>query len=584
MTAEARQTASIGRYDNQVGRALDRLAKQAFARRLWERDAALWKQGAAGEEIIKNRLGWLEVVPTMMRRADDILRFADEVRAADFKYAVLMGMGGSSLSPEVSRLTFGVRKGYPDLRVLDSTVPAAILEIERHVDPTSTLFVVSTKAGTTVETLSAYRYFFNRVRSLKAERAGDNFVAITDPGTALEEEARSVNFRRVFLNFPDIGGRYSALSYFGLVPAALIGADIKGLLERARQMMESCGPDVSPPDNPGVALGAVIAELAMIDRDKLTLILSSEIQSFGCWVEQLVAESTGKNGNGIVPIEGESVGAPEHYGDDRLFVYLSLKTRKHEDLDAKVRALESAGQPVVRIYLDDVCDLGREYFRWEVATATASALLGVNPFDEPNVRESKDNTNRLLDDFKESGRLPEDKPLLDEGNIKLYCDAETQAVLDKIRAAGSSKDVSLRSYLKAHLNQCRPGDYFALMGFVHTSPAVDAILQSMRAHLRNAYKAPTTLGYGPRFLHSTGQLHKGGPNNGVFIQFTADDAEDVPIPGEAFGFGILKQAQAIGDAVSLRSKGRRLIRLHLGRDVEAGLKRVLDLIRTAVPP
>ncbi|MCX6377199.1 MAG: glucose-6-phosphate isomerase, partial [Armatimonadetes bacterium] len=387
------------------------LEKQAFSERLWRKDPTVWRQGPKGAKVIRNRLGWLNVVETMMPRAAEITRFADDIKAAGFTHAVLMGMGGSSLSPEVSSLTFGVRPGYPDLMVLDSTVPASVLKIEGRIDPARTLFIVAMKSGATVETNSCYRYFHDRVRARIGDRAGDNFAAITDPGTSLEAEAHRNRFRDLFLNFADIGGRYSALSYFGLVPAAIIGVDIARLLDRALSMMKACGPDVSPSENPGIALGAMLAEHAMQGRNKMTLVLSPEIRSFGYWVEQLVAESTGKNGTGILPVESEFVADPGLYGDDRVFVYLRLKTSNDTGLDRGVGALEQAGRPVIKIALDDVYDLGKEYFRWEMATAVASALLGVNPFDEPNVKESKDNTRWFLRGPEKHHMLPKERPI-----------------------------------------------------------------------------------------------------------------------------------------------------------------------------
>lgn len=578
----AAQELHLGDYQARVDYALGAMDEQAFSRRFWEKDPSLWKQGPDGEKVILNRLGWLGVVPTMIERVPEILRLVEEVRADNFTHAVLMGMGGSSLSPEVSRLTFGVKEGYLDLMVLDSTIPSAVADIERRIDPAKTLFIVSTKSGTTVETLSAYEYFYQSLSNLIGDRAGKNFIAITDPGTPLEEEAGKRGFRKTFINFPDIGGRYSALSYFGLVPAALIGVDINELMNRANSMAEACGPDVQPSENPAMILGAVMAELAMEGRNKLTLIMPQEIGSFGCWIEQLVAESTGKSGTGVLPVEGEFLTDPANYGDDRLFVYTRLASFANTELDEKVDTLIASGQPVLCIYLDDLYDLGAEYFRWEMATGVASALLGVNAFDEPNVKESKDNTNRLLSQFKAEGHLPQDEPVIEESGILLYCDEETKSVLDKIRTKGPYRDESLLSYIAAHLDQFQPGNYFALMAFIKPSEEIDGIFQCMRGHLRDAYSAATTLGYGPRFLHSTGQFHKGGPNTGMFIQFTADDSEDVPVPGQLYSFSILKQAQAMGDALSLRSKGCRLIRIHLGADIERVLNYVLDLVHQAV--
>jgi transaldolase / glucose-6-phosphate isomerase len=579
---QGRQMVHAGDHHARVDNTLRDLSDTAFSRRLWEKDATLWRQSPDVEKSIKNRLGWLSVVDMMTGCADDMIGFADDVKNAGFTHAVLLGMGGSSLSPEVSRLTFGVKTGYPDLIVLDTSVPGAILDAEDRIDVERTLFIVSSKSGTTVETISGFQYFYDRVKSAKGDNAGENFIAITDPGAPLQSLAHNNNFRRTFLNPPDIGGRYSALSYFGLVPAAIIGADIKQLLHQASAMMEACAPCVSPADNPGIILGAVMGELALAGRDKVTIIASPEIGGFGLWVEQLLAESTGKNGTGLVPVTGELLAAPEHYGSDRLFVYLRLETADNRDMDRKVMALQLAGQPVVQIRLDDKYDLGREYFRWEIAVSTAGALLGINPFDEPDVKESKDNTNRLLDEFKSSGKLRDENLVKEEDGIRLYCAPDYKAALDKIRAASPYVEDDIVSYVSAHMSQFQPGNYFALMAFVEQSPTLDGIFTCMRDQMRDAYRAATTFGYGPRFLHSTGQLYKGGPNSGIFIQLTADDADDAPIPGQPYSFSVLKQAEAMGDAVSLRGKGRPLIRLHVGSDVEAGMNRVLEIVHKAL--
>lgn len=513
--------AELGQYADRVKRTLDILDKQDFSRRLWEKDASLWRQDESGSQEIRDRLGWLNIVSRISRQADAIIEFAEGIKRAGYKHAVLMGMGGSSLCPEVSRLTFGVKPGYPDLVVLDSTVPETILKIEKQINLAETLFIVSTKSGTTVETMSAYRYFRE-----KAE--GNQFVAITDPDTPLEEEVHGVGFRGMFLNPPDIGGRYSALSYFGLVPAAIIGTDIKLLLDRAASMVKLCGPKVRPSENTGVILGAIIAELALLGRDKLTLSFSPEIKSFGGWVEQLVAESTGKHGLGILPVDGD------YYGDDALTVYMRLKDE----------AQASENQPHVELVLDDIYDLGKEYFRWEIATAVAGALLGVNAFDQPNVQESKDRTNDILD-----------------GSL-----------------SPTPHSALSTPHLPAFLEQYQPGNYFALMAFLDKSNVVDAVLRQIQNSIQKKCQAPVTLGYGPRFLHSTGQFHKGRPNNGLFIQFTADDPVDVPIPGADYTFSALKEAQAAGDGIALQSKGRPFIRFHLGSDPVGSLKRLLDLI------
>lgn len=576
------QTADIGDYQARVDYALGTLTEQAFPKRLAEKDVTLWKQGPEGEKVIGNRLGWLDVVEKMQDRVSEITGFVEGLRNDGFTHAVLMGMGGSSLSPEVSRLTFGVKEGYPDLTVLDTTDAYTILETEKKINLAKTLFITATKSGTTVETLSGYAYFYEKVKAIKGDSAGANFIAITDPGTPLETEAGEKKFRHLFTNFADIGGRYSALSYFGLVPVAIIGVDIEKLLKRGCDAGVNKQIDTDQITDPGIILGTIIAELALEGRNKMTLFASPEISSFGYWVEQLVAESTGKIGSGIIPVEGEFIAPPDHYGDDRLFIYMKLAGTQNNELDTQVSALEQADQPVVRIVLQDRYDLGQEYLRWEIATATACSLLGVNAFDEPNVKESKDNTNRLLDEFRKNGKLPDEKPILEENGLKLYCDSATKIALDKIREAGPYSDNSMLSYIAAHLDQFQPGNYFTLMAFIHTSPKIDGIFQCMRGHIRDAYDAATTLGYGPRFLHSTGQLHKGGPNTGIFIQFTADDETDAAIPFQQYGFSILKHAQAMGDAIALQDKGRRYIRIHLGTDIEDGLNKVLDMVHEAV--
>lgn len=572
---------NIGDYQAMVDYALAALDEQGFTQRLWEKDPGLWRQGIDADKAIKNRLGWLGVVKTMTERTSEITDFAEKVKADGFTHAVLMGMGGSSLSPEVSAITFGAKPGYPRVLVLDSTVPSTVIAVENQIDIEKTLFIVSTKSGTTVETLSACKYFFEKLSVKVGDKASSAFVAITDPGSKLEKEADK-KFRRAFINFEDIGGRYSALSYFGLVPAAVMGIDVKVLLERASQMVEATAPTQSASESPAIILGAVMGELALKGRNKLTLIMSPKIRSFGLWVEQLVAESTGKNGAGVVPIDGEVLSTPGDYGDDRLFVYIRVAAEEDAKIVAKLKALEKAGQPVVTIDLEDEYDLGAEYFRWEIATAVASALLGVNSFDEPNVKESKDNTNRLLDIFKANGSLPSESPVLEEDGISLYCDEQTKTILKRTMQVNDASDKAMLSYISAHLDQFQPGNYFGLMAFIRQTPEIDDVFTEIRSSLVSAYSSATTLGFGPRFLHSTGQLHKGGPNSGVFIQFTADDDADVSIPDEPFTFSILKQAQAMGDGISLRSKGRPMIRIHLGKDPLEGLKKVKALVLEAV--
>jgi glucose-6-phosphate isomerase len=566
--------------DSATQATLAKLGEQEFCRRLWERDASLWKREPEHQRIIKNALGWLTVPLTMLEQVDEIRKFVDEVRAAGFKHAVVLGMGGSSLCPDVCRATFGTAPGFLELHVLDSTVPAGVAGVEKSVDVARTLFLVSSKSGGTAETTSFYKYFYDRVGSWKGERAGENFVAITDPGTSLEKLAHEQRFRRVFHGQPDIGGRYSALSNFGMVPAALAGVGVRALLENAEDLARACAASVPARENPGVRLGATLAEAARLGRDKITFVISPRIETFADWAEQLIAESTGKEGKGLVPVAGEALGEPAAYGNDRLFVYMRLASQTEDDIERKLQALETAGHPVIRIELQDILDLGCEFFRWEVATAAAGALLGINPFDQPNVQESKDNTNRLLAQFRSEGKLVKDTPVAEAEGMGFYCDAATRSRLERVMTPSEPR--AMTDYLAAFLAQGRPGDYVALLAYLEPSREHKALAESIRLRLRDALRLATTVGYGPRYLHSTGQLHKGGAANGLFIQITADDTEDLPVPGEAYSFSILKQAQALGDLQSLESKQRRVVRFHLGKPVEDGLRGLLSMVDGAL--
>ncbi len=560
-----------------------------FCRRLWMRDGSLWTGRPAVQAAIPHALGWLTAPEMMLERVDELVAFAEEVAGAGFTHALLLGMGGSSLFPDVCRQVFqpadahrpadrglqgaagssGWSAGAPGeasppwggpggpigtrlrLVVLDSTDPAAVRAAEAAVDLARTLVVVSSKSGTTTEALDFHRYFAARVGAARppspGREPGEAFVAITDAGTPLERLAREEGFRRVFRNPPDIGGRFSALSYFGLVPAALIGVDIRTLLDRAVTMVHAADPCLAGSENAAVELGAILGGLARAGRDKVTLVASPGIAPFGDWIEQLLAESTGKEGRGLVPVVGEPLADPSRYGDDRLFVYLRLDGEADPAQDRSVQALEGAGQPVVTIRLADRLDLGAECVRWSVATAAAGALLGINPFDQPNVQESKDNTNRLLD---------------------------TRRAVGRVEWEAAPPESEWTAALAAHLAGIRPGDYVALMAFLPPSPAADAVLRRIRIALRDTFRVATTVGYGPRFLHSTGQLHKGGPPTGLFLQLTADPVEDLEIPGRDYSFGVLEAAQAQGDLLALRAKGRRVLRLHLGADHLAGLERL----------
>jgi transaldolase/glucose-6-phosphate isomerase len=557
MSSIPRQSESLASYASVVEDALKRL----------EDEAAM-----AHQKIIRNSLGWLTVARLMLERAGEIDEFAREVRDEGFTHVMLLGMGGSSLCPEVLRRTFGMRRGYPELLVLDTTDPDTIHSFEEHLDKRRTIFIVSSKSGTTIEPLSFYKYFFDRVRALKGEQAGENFVAITDPGTLMERQAREANFRRVFLNPSDIGGRYSALSYFGMIPAALMGLDVEEMLRRAVSMMEECGEGVGVNENQAARLGAVMGGLALKGRNKLTLIADERVSSLGLWVEQLVAESTGKEGKGIVPVAGEPFGAPEAYGDDRVFVSICVGETS-EEANSRLSALEEAGHPVVRRVMNDPLDLGAEFFAWEFATAVAGHLMGINPFDQPNVQESKDNTKLLLDEFKISGALPKEEALITEDGLTVYG-------LSGMKEAQPTP-ASLLSLMSEFVSGVKAGDYVALLAYIQETRAHDELLQAIRTHLRDRLRVATTTGYGPRFLHSTGQLHKGGSSEGVFLQLTDEDHTDLPIPTEPYTFGTLKEAQALGDFSSLAKRNRRAVRIHLGEDTEEGLKKLLELLRAA---
>jgi transaldolase/glucose-6-phosphate isomerase len=561
------QSLSLGAYATVVDERLAALDSDRFVTRLWRKDPALWTQDAKGQAVVRDGLGWLRVVQQMRERLPDLEGFAAEVRQAGLRRVVHMGMGGSSLAPLVFARAFPHAPGGLPLTVLDTTDPATILRIEREAPLERTLFIVASKSGTTAEPRAFEDYFYEKLRALRGGQAGEHLVAITDPGTPLASQAAERKYRRVFLNFPDIGGRYSALTYFGLVPAALAGVDVGGLLQQAARMGEACGRDGPAGDNPGVALGAVMGELARAGRDKVTVLVPEALRTMGMWLEQLLAESTGKDGTGLLPVAGEAVGDPSVYGQDRLFARLRPATGDDADLERGVEALRAAGHPVVTISTDEPLGLGQEFFRWEVATATAGSILRINAFDQPNVQESKDNTNRLLDVVRSQGRLPAEAPALVEEQIAVY---------------GDPVERTVAATLARFLAQARPGDYIALMAYLTEEPNVELGLEHVRLRLRDATRLATTLGYGPRFLHSTGQYHKGGPNTGLFIQITADDAVDAAIPGAPYTFGVFKRAQALGDLAALRAHGRRIVRLHLRGDVTAGLRQIDVAVEAAL--
>ena len=571
----SQRTLALGNYDAEFRGALERLDRDQSVARLWKKDPTLWKAEADQQAIIANSLGWLTVAETMQSQVGDLESFAQEVKSAGFEFCVVLGMGGSSLCPEVLARTFDSQDGFPQLYVLDSTVPAAIRHLEQKINLGNTLFIVASKSSLTTEPQLFHRYFRDRVKRLKGDTCGDNFVAITDPGSQVAKEAAHGHFRRIFLDMPDIGGRYSALSYFGLVPFALMGGDVKTLLDRAAQAAKDCGDSVAVNDNPGAKLGAALASLAQAGRNKLTLVTPAPFTSLGLWIEHLLAESLGKEGHGIVPAVGESLAAPEVYSDDRVFVCIRTESATNADTEAKLAALESAGHPVLRHTLRDTLDLGEEFFLWEFATAIAGSLLGVNPFDQPDVQESKTNTARQLAEYAENDSLTQQKLVVADTVLRIFADAEN---CDALRRGGPS----LQAMLTAHLARLGAGDYFAITQFIEELKNYDSLVQETRLVVRDQKKVATTTGYGPRFLHSTGQLHKGGPDSCVLLQLTSEDINDIDVPGEKFSFGVLKQAQALGDFEAWANHHRRAVRIDLGRDVEKGLRRLLALVKEAV--
>jgi transaldolase / glucose-6-phosphate isomerase len=572
----ARQESSLGSLQAPVDEEMHRADTEHFAQRVWEKDPALWKPDPTQQNEITNRLGWLTVTAQMRESLPRLLELRDQLNAEKFIDVVLLGMGGSSLAPEVLRDTFTTEATRPRLHVLDSTDPATILAVQQAIDLPHTLFIVASKSGGTIETLSQFRYFHEKVASFAGDNAGDYFIAITDADTKLDEMAQGLHFRSIFCNPSEIGGRYSALSFFGLVPAAIIGVDVEKLLDRADAMAAACAGDVAARENPGVWLGTILGTLARNGRDKVTLAVSPPIGAFGYWLEQLIAESTGKEGRGILPVEGETLGDPSVYGDDRVFVYLRTETGFDEAQDAAIEKLEAAGQPVVLLRLEDTYDLGTEFFRWEFATAIAGAFLGINAFDQPNVQESKDNTDRILKDYAESKVMGAPRAVLQtqSRNVSLVAEGD---IAQRLR-----QSVSLQAAMELIARLAEPGDYIALLAYIERIPEAHDALQAIRLRLRDMRRVATTLGYGPRFQHSTGQEHKGGPNTGVFLQFVATDTADVPIPDAPYTFSVLKQAQALGDLQSLEAHERRVVRIDLGTGIVSGLAEVLQALEAAV--
>jgi len=546
----------LGKYNDFFVSTFDTLIKEKIIERIWNKDHTVWSNEPSE---ITNRLGWLVSPETSLNAFDEIDRFVNGVKEEGFTKILLMGMGGSSLAPEVFSLVFGSEEGYPELFVLDSTDPEAVLEYDKKLSSEKTLFIVSTKSGGTVETFSFMKYFYNQtLKRIGKDETGKRFVAITDPGSGLEKIAGELNFRKIFLNDPDIGGRYSALSFFGIVPAALIGIDIKKLLKSAAGISSASKTG----DSFAGKLGAAIAELGNQGKDKLTFIMSKEISSFGGWAEQLIAESTGKNGEGILPVDGESVENPEYYSEDRLFVYIHLKNNIKER--AAVKRITDAGHPVIEIILDDIYDLGQQFFIWELATAVAGWKLGIQPFDQPDVESAKILAKQMVKEYQEKGKLPEQQAVFSDGEIKIFGDIKINSI-----------DEALKVFLD---NSISKGSYVALQAYIKPDQKYDKILQELRMKIMKHYKTAVTLGYGPRFLHSTGQLHKGDAGKGLFIQITSSTGNDIQIPdnpGEVsstISFGILKSAQALGDMQALLNKGREVLRFDFNKNVMESLK------------
>jgi len=552
-------------------------ARQAWheddkTRRLWSADARLW----SGRDE-SDWLGWLDIVDNKLCDVEALREFAREVRAEKFTDVLLLGMGGSSLGAEVLGQSLGSAPGYPRLHVLDSTDPQQVRRCERRIDVARTLFIVSSKSGTTLEPNVLMDYFLARASAAVGAGAGRNFVAITDPGSRLQEGAAAKGFRRIFLGVPSIGGRYSVLSNFGMVPLAAAGQDPRAFLDAARCMAQACGPELPPFENPGVALGLTIGVLARHGRDKLTIIASPGIAAFGAWAEQLLAESTGKNGKGVIPIVAEPLGTPAVYDAHRLFVFLRDAVDSDPAQDQAVDELERAGHPLVRINVGSRQLLAQEFFRFEMATAVAGAVLGVNPFDQPDVEASKIATREMTDVFERTGSLPSEPPVIEENGIALYADERNLQVLRRLGAKRT-----LESWLRAHFARLADGDYFALLAYIDGDEARLQSLQSLRTAIRDRKRAATCLQFGPRFLHSTGQAYKGGPNSGVFLQITAQPAPDLAIPGRKAGFGVVEAAQAQGDFRVLAERGRRLLRLHIADDMDKGLAAIGKAARLAL--
>jgi len=553
-----------------VDASLQDWKKNGKVKRLWQKDAALWT-GADEDKW----LGWLDITEQQIEAVDALKDIAADIKKAGYRNALLLGMGGSSLCPEVLRMTFGKLSGYPELHVLDSTDPAQIKAIEEKVDLNSTVCIVSSKSGSTLEPNIYKQYFFDRVKAKVGEKeVGNRFIAITDPGSKMQRVAEKDKFRKIFMGVPSIGGRYSALSNFGMVPGAVMGIEIPKFLKNTKQMVDACGEGTDATTNPGVILGTIMGIAANQGRDKLTIVTSPGIFDLGAWLEQLLAESTGKSGRGIIPVDREQLAKPGVYGSDRVFAYLRLESEPDKGQSAAVDALAKAGHPVIRIVLSDIYNLGQEFFRWEIATAVAGSLIGIDAFNQPDVEASKLETRKLTSEYESTGKLPPETPFFTGEGAKLYADLKNAA---ELKGGGN-----LSGFLKKHLARIGEGDYFGVLGYITMNEAHEEALQAIRLAVRDNKKVATVLGFGPRFLHSTGQAYKGGPNSGVFLQITCDDAVDILVPGQKYTFGVVKAAQARGDFAVLAERGRRALRVHLGKNVAAGLATLADAVNQAL--
>jgi transaldolase / glucose-6-phosphate isomerase len=538
--------------------------------RLWKKDSSLWTNTDEAKW-----LGWLDIADQQLSNVSKFKALTAEVREDGFTHMLLLGMGGSSLCPEVFSVTFGKQAGSPELLVLDSTDPVYIRSMRARVDPARTLFCVSSKSGTTLEPNIYMQYFFDETKKAIGDRAGHHFIAITDPGSKLEGVAEKLGFRRVYHGVPSIGGRYSALSDFGLVPHGAMGLDTEKFLKRTEIMVERC-KNSDAVHNPGVSLGLVLGTAAaQFGRDKVTLVCSHSIYDLGAWLEQLLAESTGKEGRGLIPIDREPLVAPDKYGKDRLFAYIKFAADNDSELEDSITKLEQAGEPVLRIVIKDLYDLGQTFFQWEIATAVAGSVIGINAFNQPDVEASKIATRDLTSAFEESGSLPPEKPILEQDGMKLFTDEANASALLK-------HGTTLGAVIREHVDRLEAGDYFGLLAYIPMFPEYEIKLQRIREQIVESKRVATVLGFGPRFLHSTGQAYKGGPNSGVFLQITCDEAEDLPVPQQKYTFGVVKAAQARGDFQVLAERHRRALRVHLGKDLVNGIERLSDLICAAV--